>query len=278
MIKIFITLTMIYVSGLLKLMRSQIWLIRKGLSNKVNLFVSSDTKYSFTPYGEIAKILYANQFLIKRNKGWEYKTVNMFKEHIQSGNVIIDIGANIGMYTLLASDLAGSTGKVYAFEPSKETFAVLNKNIEGNNKKNVSTHQLALSNKREKVSLRVPVVAQGRADAFNSIHVIEDDGNKEEGEYMETMTLDQFVKEQQIKEIDFIKIDIEGAELLCLQGARNTLEHIKPRVIVFESFEPFCKRFNYGQADIILYLHKFGYTFSQYDDWQWIAIHNPNNN
>ena len=71
--------------------------------------------------------------------------LNILKQNIHSGNIVLDIGANIGYYTLIMSKLVGSTGKVYAFEPEPKNFEVLKKNIELTKLDNVILEQKALS-------------------------------------------------------------------------------------------------------------------------------------
>jgi FkbM family methyltransferase len=180
--------------------------------------------------------------------------------------VIFDIGANIGLYSLLASDILESHGKVYAFEPSSTTFKALTKNLSLNNVQNVSAFQFALSNENGIAHL-APNLNSDEKDAYNYIDLVNSDA---QGEQIEIRTLDSFVEEYNIKKLDFIKIDVEGAELLCLKGAAITLNTLKP-TIIFESYEPFAERFNYSVADLVTYLKEMNYNLYQFEDYQWVA-------
>ena len=175
-----------------------------------------------------------------------------------------------GVYSLLSADLVGPTGRVLAFEPVSKTYEALRHNLAANEKKNVRVHQLALSDSNGTAVIKVPDDMDNDAakDAFNSLDLNPTGGG---GEVITTATLDSFRRENDLQKIDFIKIDIEGAELLFFQGARQTLQDLRPKHIVFEAHEPFCKRFNYSVADIVVLLHEYDYEFEQYDDWQWLA-------
>lgn len=79
---------------------------------------------------------------------YEPKTTSLFKKVIREGDIVVDVGAHIGYYTLLASRLVGDTGKVYAFEPEPRNYDLLLKNLELNNVKNVVAIKKAVSNKK----------------------------------------------------------------------------------------------------------------------------------
>ena len=94
-------------------------------------------------------------------------------------------------------------------------------------------------------------------------------------ENIDATTIDLFIKREKIEKVDLIKIDIEGAELLCFKGAETLLSSATPPVIIMECCENFCDRFEYRVYDLLEYLAKFGYKFYQYEPSQWLAV--PNN-
>ncbi|CEG11098.1 Methyltransferase FkbM (fragment) [groundwater metagenome] len=85
--------------------------------------------------------------------GYENAETQLFESRIKEGDVVLDIGANIGYYTLIAAKLVGVNGKVYAFEPDPTNFSFLKKSVEINNYKNVICEQKAVSNENGKVKL-----------------------------------------------------------------------------------------------------------------------------
>jgi len=87
------------------------------------------------------------------NDIYEPFITDFFKSEIKKGDVVFDIGANIGYFTLIFAKLVGENGKVFAFEPSPDVFAILQKNVEINGYKNIVLSQKAVSSKTEKIKL-----------------------------------------------------------------------------------------------------------------------------
>ncbi len=85
--------------------------------------------------------------------GYENAETQLFERHIKDGDVVLDLGANIGYFTLIAAKCVGANGKVYAFEPDPTNFSFLKKSVEINNYKNVICEQKAVSNENGKVKL-----------------------------------------------------------------------------------------------------------------------------
>ncbi len=85
--------------------------------------------------------------------GYENVETQLFESHIKEGDVVLDLGANIGYFTLIAAKCVGANGKVYAFEPDPTNFSFLKRSVEINNYKNVVCEQKAVSNKNGVVKL-----------------------------------------------------------------------------------------------------------------------------
>ena len=86
------------------------------------------------------------------NRVYEPSETKTIKTHVKKGDVVLDIGANIGYYTLIFAELVGEKGKVYAFEPDPTNFDLLRKNVEINGYRNITLIQKAVSNKNGKIS------------------------------------------------------------------------------------------------------------------------------
>jgi FkbM family methyltransferase len=160
----------------------------------------------------------------------EREVTKLFIENVKRGMTIIDIGANIGYYTLIAAKLIGKKGRVYAFEPELSNFNLLIKNIKLNNYKNVIAIQKAVSDRDEKTRLFL-------SESNREGHRIY---NLKEGRRfieIETTTLDNFFKNRE-GEIDVIKMDIEGAEIAALKGMNNILK-ANQKLKLFIEFVPF---------------------------------------
>jgi FkbM family methyltransferase len=184
-----------------------------------------------------------------------YEPELVYLEKILSpGKLFVDVGANFGVYTLVASKLVGETGRVLAFEPTAESFAILRQNIELNEFSNVSAFQVALALKRRKAWLY-----HGWDPVGNSLGRDPLCGN--EGEEVQTEALDQLLEENGINRVDAIKIDVEGAEELVLRGAVRCLTTQSP-IVIFE-FNPDCAArlglSPWGARDL---LESLGYEFA----------------
>jgi len=147
---------------------------------------------------------------------------SLFKKIVKEGNTVLDIGAHIGYYTLLARNLVGEEGKVFAFEPSPENFNLLKKNIDVNGYGNIITINKAVSNRL------------GKAQFSPTISTLDYTNNIEEKLItVDTITLDEFFNNYSSK-IDVIKMDIEGSEGKAFEGMFNLLEKNKDIIIITE--------------------------------------------
>lgn len=186
----------------------------------------------------------------------EKYSTDLFKKMVKEGMVVVDIGANIGYYSLIAARLVGSSGMVYAFEPELTTYDLLCKNIELNKYSNVIPIQKAASNKNgkrglwcDKINFASPSFSRDNVLVFSRDKVLENDSFVE----VETVTLDDFFRNTvQNSRVDIVKIDAEGAEELIINGAKQTLESNNLKIIM--EFWPLALR-NLG-TDPLELLHK----------------------
>ncbi len=172
-------------------------------------------------------------------------------ELIAPNHVIFDIGANLGWYSLNFSKLAPH-GKVYAFEPLPKTFTKCQRNLELNGAQNVDLHNFALSTKEGEIKFFYNEKSSGSSSMKNLLE-LEDTVEIT----CELSTLDIFV-EAHGGVIDFIKCDVEGAELLVFQGAINTLKVAKP-IIFTEMLRKWSAKYDYHPNDIIALFKEYDY-------------------
>lgn len=185
---------------------------------------------------------------------------------LNEGQNFIDIGANIGYYSLLASKVIGKIGRVYSFEHSFREYKRLLKNIEINNCSNIIPLNIALSDTSSEIEFSV---AKGHT-GLNSM-IIADKSVVKSTQIIRTMRLDAILNSEN-KKFQLVKIDVEGAELLILKGMANMLKEHLIEKLVIEITPRFFKVFNYEKEDIYNYLSRFGYTSTfnsdsdQYDE------------
>lgn len=172
------------------------------------------------------------------------------------GPVFYDIGANIGYYTIKMSPFAK---EINSFEPVKKTFELLAKNKSVNNLENVHLHKYGVSNRN--ISLNINLYSSSGNDSIIKRNIPENHSCKFIGvEEIATVTLDSFVQNNNIALPDVIKIDVEGAELYVLEGAKGTINFNKP-IIIFEYSESTFEDANYTFDDIIEYFKEMNYLF-----------------
>lgn len=175
----------------------------------------------------------------------------------QNATNILDIGANIGWYTLhLAQIVQPKGGMVYAFEPIPYTYEVLQRNLALNPDvaSVVKTYNLALGETAETVDFYIPAF-QGSVAASRSTLYPEDENKVIQGKMV---ILDQFAEREGISAIDLLKCDVEGAELFVLRGGMGLIERDKP-MIMLEMLRKWSAKFDYHPNDIINLLAERGY-------------------
>jgi FkbM family methyltransferase len=186
----------------------------------------------------------------------EFET-KIVKEKIKKGDVVLDIGANIGYYTLIFAKLVGEKGKVFAFEPDPTNFSILKKNIEINGYKNVVLAQKAISDKNGKIKLYI--CEDNRGD-----HRIYDSHNNRQSIEIEAIRLDDYFKDYN-GNINFIKMDIQGAEGGATQGMSNILQ--KNNLKVISEFWPMgLKKFGIDPEEYLKLLTSSGFRIYEVDE------------
>ena len=217
------------------------------------------------PEGEIAEFL-SFQRLFERA---ELALVAAF---LKQGMTVVDVGANIGLYSTLAGKLVGPGGEVWGFEPSPESFVRLRKNLLLNGCRAVHPCRMALSDQADAtMHLKCD---RGFGDAYRYLVTASpEDGITGEGlEAVPVTTLDCWAREAGIGAVDFLKVDIEGGEFRMLRGAQEVLR-ANPRIVVFFESEPdWCRRAGCRQEDAFGLLEELGFGLYAWNDrargWQ----------
>ncbi|GEM_PF-1627508 len=139
----------------------------------------------------------------------------------QKGQVVLDAGAHIGIYTIKASKQVGRTGTVVAVEPHPGNFECLKKNIELNKCTNVVPMNVALASQSGRVELFIDARSAGHSIRIRS----------QESLAVSSTTVDQLVKECRLSALHLIKANVEGATTDLLKGAEETLRTYRPRIV-----------------------------------------------
>ena len=161
---------------------------------------------------------------------YEYWKTLFFMDFIKPGMTVIDIGANKGYFSLLAAKILNGKGRILSFEPEPGNCFWIRKNIEANDYKIIKLFQIALSDKEGKADLFL-----GKTEGAHSLNKSWQSLRSEKRAItVETRKLDSILKEENINEVDFIKIDVEGAELEVLIGSQDYLKNKKNLVITMD--------------------------------------------
>jgi FkbM family methyltransferase len=155
------------------------------------------------------------------NGVWEPVATDLVKDEVSEGDVVLDIGAHIGYYTLIFAKLVGRSGRVFAFEPDPTNFALLEKNVRMNGYSNVTVVQMAVAQRSELVSLFLEETQEAHS-------IVRDQVGRQRIDVRGIRLDDYFHADK--RGIDFIKIDIEGGEPAAIEGMTHLLErnsHVK---------------------------------------------------
>ncbi|MEA5518137.1 FkbM family methyltransferase [Limnoraphis robusta] len=209
----------------------------KNYSNYHKLM--SDYKYELLEQDSFLR----NGYAIFKRKTYSFSTEVteqlLVKNLIRSGMTVFDIGANVGDYTLLFSELVEQAGRVYVFEPTYSTYNKLTERVQQQKCENVEIYQNAIFS--ENIEIEFNEFAE-EYSVWNSIgkpQMLNPDNALEyvpivKTERVDAITLDSFCQQHDIKTIDYLKIDVEGAESDALLGALGLLREKAVRFIQFE--------------------------------------------
>jgi FkbM family methyltransferase len=176
---------------------------------------------------------------------------------LKPGMTFIDIGANLGLYTLFAAHRVGESGYVLAIEPSTREMQILKDNVEQNALGNVKLYPMALSDRESEVEL---LVASLQNSGHNTLGAFGYNTALDHKERVRTMPLDELVQSEKRDRVDVIKMDIEGAELAALRGAGDTLERYRP-VVLLEVSDRALQHQSSKSADVLALLTRHRYRF-----------------
>ena len=231
--------------------RDQSYIVQK-LRYITNYFSPSFSLFSFL-YKAIRFLRLGNPRLLKINvPKYNYKAYCPINKHdffnmtaredevieqfnAKDGDIVVDIGAHIGRYTIINSKRVGENGKVIAIEAHPDNFEILNRNIKLNKLTNVIPLNYAVYSKQTKLKLYLPVEEPGFT-IYNTI-MVNRTASEEKFTEVNANTLDNILLQQNgisHADINWIKIDVEGAELEVLKGASSILSKSKDISLLIE--------------------------------------------
>jgi FkbM family methyltransferase len=206
---------------------------------------------------------YLGKFIYYRGI-FEEQILRSIERDLRRGTTFIDVGANVGLHTVVAADLVGAAGTVIAFEPGSTMRARVQQNLRLNGLLNVDLRPYAL----------------GRARGSADLYVLDETNDGEStlakpkgqcrSESVEIRTMDDELSN--VNGDCVVKIDVEGAEMEVLLGAAQFVRRVRPRAIFVECVDAYLRRFGGSRREVIAWLHSAGYETRALVRGRWIQM------
>lgn len=208
--------------GLVRRLEPALW--RIGLLGPVRVEVEPGVSLLLDPGDDVARTI-----LVSRQGRWEPEVWGAISGGLSEGAVFLDVGAHIGYDTLKAGRLVGPGGRVVAFEPNPATLSMLHANIEASGATNVIVQPIACTD--SETTLTLFDSTPGGNSGSTSLSQ-ENAGDATRAYTVRARRIDDVVAELKLTRVDVLKADVEGAELLVLRGAAETLRRHHPRLVL----------------------------------------------
>lgn len=202
---------------------------------------------------------------------YEVPIQNIFAQHLKTGDVFYDIGSNVGFFSIIAAKLVGDKGKVYAFEPGSENAKSIRHNAQLNNFSQIEVIEKAVSSNSGQGQLLLATYAGGHALATA------DAPPDLAGEVtVDLVSIDDLIAQNKIEPPNFVKVDVEGAELDVLKGMTETIKTYQP-TIIYEVDDGDRTAYERKYQELADFLKSFNYRVTQtensYDTIDWCVGH-----
>jgi FkbM family methyltransferase len=182
-------------------------------------------------------------------------------QNLHGGMVFVDVGANLGLYSLFASKKVSDSGTVLALEPSSREYERLRRNISYNGLANVRTLQIAASDHAGEAEL---LIAEAGHAGHNTLGDFGYDARLLHKERVGLQRLDTLAENEKLSRVDIIKMDVEGAELFALRGAQETIAKYRP-ILMLELSDRTLRLQGCNSREIWELLTGWGYKLFEYD-------------
>ncbi|MDB5373802.1 MAG: Methyltransferase, FkbM family [Belnapia sp.] len=220
------------------------------------------------------------------NRVWEPDSIRIFERFVSDGQVVADVGANIGHHTVVLSRLVGDQGRVLAFEPQMQMFNLLNANLVLNGCRNVIPYRKGLG--AGSATMRMYPINYRSFTNFGALGIQPDGAAAAQGETVAVEPLDAVLTAEGIDHaaVGFLKMDVQSYEFYVLKGARQVLEKARP-VVYLEIAPRSMRRAGYDYRDVYRLLEELGYDFlddaqaphvqpewdgESFDEWNVLAL------
>ena len=208
---------------------------------------------------------FSRQVKFLGNYSTESFETKIFESQLKSGMRVLDLGANIGFYTLLASSKIGNSGRVFAFEPSPKNLKLINLSLKENSFSNVTVIDAAISDFVGKSFLHLSPYYNSEHSLFN-YHYSSGKYHTLDKIMINVTTVDQTLSDVGDHTVDLIKMDIEGSESKALKGMQKTIEKNEHMILITEFWPKGFENANSEPGDFLNELSTFGFKLHHIDE------------
>jgi len=194
---------------------------------------------------------------------WGNHETTVIRKCLSRGDTFIDVGANHGSYALLAAGVVGPNGRVIAFEPQPRLARMLRRSFQANHFSNAEVREIACSDRAGIAKFYIPDAFSGTGGVYQGFSASSDHRAID----VHLVRLDDAVDWVELPGHVFLKVDVEGSELACLDGAENMIRHHCPTILI-ELNPASAAAAGHSVQDIVRRLHRYGYRwFSEVQDY-----------
>lgn len=222
-----------------------------------NKLFSEKNYFEFSLNKDVKINLYKDSVLSRLiYDGFEEEEIDYLTSTLKKGDIFVDIGTNIGLFSLIASKIVGNEGRVLCFEPAPLTYSRLDENLKLNKIENIDARNIGLSDKKGELTF---YVSNNGYDAWNSFAPSQDD-KLESSIQVHVSTLDIELLDIDKSKIKLVKIDVEGWEKFVLFGGKDFLVNYSP-IVMLEFTEENTFNAGYPVYEIYDIMQDFGYLW-----------------
>ncbi len=193
---------------------------------------------------------------------FEPNTLYFIHDQLRPGQIVVDVGANIGYFSLLLASIVGSVGRVIAFEPGEFAFGLLQRNCDLNKFDWLEAYSIGLAEQSGVVTFNSGPPGM---EVYNSISKTHYQQTELPGSFqqvnIQVVAGDAWLQDHAVDHVDFMKIDVEGGEYAVLRGLKSMLQEHRITKLLIEVTEEMSYAFGYDPSDIITLLQSYGYNW-----------------
>lgn len=208
---------------------------------------------------------FSRQVMMLGKYATESHESEIFKKQLKKDQIVLDIGANIGYYSLLARSIIGPKGKIIAFEPSTENTSLIKKSIDENKFENIIVVEAAVSDHEGYGELFLSPYYKSEHSLFDYHY----SSGEHKGGIQKTklITIDSFLENSGDLKVDIIKMDVEGSEKNAINGMKKTMEFNKKLTLITEFWPQGFKNSDVKPEDFFEILTSLGFQIYHIDEF-----------